>query len=163
ESLQRQIDQLKAAMERMQRAPAPPPPAPVPAHPPQVTTAPPVQAESKDLIFNVGGGHVQIYGHVDVSLDSQTNGMSGFLNGGEPVTGKNGWVADISSNLSYFGVRGDRRLTHDLTGLFQFETEVAYAATPGASDQAPDTTAQKYELGSRNSFVGMRSDAFGAI
>jgi len=115
------------------------------------------------LTFEVGGGEVTLYGHVDVSLDTQTNGMSGFLNNGLPVTGNNGWVPDISSNLSYFGVRGQRNVTQDLTALFQFETEVAYAATPGASDQAPDGTAQKYELGSRNSFIGLRSKELGTI
>ena len=47
--------------------------------------------------------------------------------------------------------------------MFQFETEVAYAATPGASDQAPDGTAQKFSLGSRNSFIGLQSAKYGAI
>ena len=116
-----------------------------------------------DLTFLVGGGEVQIYGHADVSLDDQTSGLSGFMNNGQPVTGKNGWVPDVSSNLSYFGVRGNRSLSKDLKAVFQFETEVAYAATPGASDQAPDGTAQKFSLGSRNSFIGLQSAAYGAI
>jgi len=38
----------------------------------------------KDLVFKVGGGEVQLYGHADVSLDDQTNGMAGFINGGLP-------------------------------------------------------------------------------
>ena len=50
-----------------------------------------------------------------------------------------------------------------MKGVFQFETEIAYAATPGASDQATDTTAQKTGLGSRNSFVGIQSATYGAI
>lgn len=116
-----------------------------------------------DLTFQVGGGEVTIYGHVDVSLDDQTNGMSGFINNGLPVTGRNGWVPDVSSNLSYFGVRGERSIDHDLKALFQLETEVAFAATPGASDQAPDGTAQKFSLGSRNSFIGMQSKAWGTV
>jgi predicted porin len=116
-----------------------------------------------DLTFQVGGGEVTIYGHADVSLDSQTNGMSGFLNGGLPVTGNNGWVSDVSSNLSYFGIRGSRSIDKDLKGVFQFETEVAYAATPGASDQGTDGTAQKFSLGSRNSYVGLQSATYGAI
>jgi predicted porin len=115
------------------------------------------------LTFEVGGGEITLYGHVDISLDSQTNGMSGFINGGQPVTGNNGWVPDVSSNLSYFGVRGGRPIGDDLKALFQFETEVAYAATPGASDQAPDGTAQKFSLGSRNSFIGLQSRAWGTI
>ena len=115
------------------------------------------------LTFLVGGGEVTLYGHVDVSLDDQTSGLSGFINNGKPVTGRNGWVPDISSNLSNFGVRGQRPLSNDLKGVFQFETEVAYAATPGASDQAPDGTAQKFSLGSRNSFIGLQSTKYGAI
>ncbi len=67
------------------------------------------------------------------------------MNNGQPVTGKNGWVPDVSSNLSYFGVRGQRPLNKDLKAVFQFETEVAYASTPGASDQAPDGNCTKVQ------------------
>src|SRR5256886_14765497 len=117
----------------------------------------------KELVFKVGGGEVQLYGHADVSLDDQTNGMTGFIHNALPVTGHNGWVPDVSSNLSFFGVRGNRAVSDDLKGVFQFETEIAYAATPGASDQAADRTAQKIELGSRNSFVGLQREEYGAI
>src|SRR5258708_7675057 len=116
-----------------------------------------------DLTFRVGGGEVQLYGHVDVSLDDQTNGMSDFMHNGQRVTGNNGYVPDISSNLSYFGVRGARDVGDDLRAIFQFEPEVAFAATPGASDQAPDGTAQKFSLGSRNSFIGLQSRAWGTV
>jgi len=116
-----------------------------------------------DLTFQVGGGEVTLYGHVDVSVDDQTNGMSGYKTGGQTVTGNNGWLSDVSSNLSFFGIRGKRPVGGDLTALFQFETEIAYAATPGASDQAPDGTAQKFSLGSRNSYVGLQSATLGAI
>jgi predicted porin len=117
----------------------------------------------KDLTFQVGGGEVTIYGHADVSIDDQTNGMGSFLNGGQKVTGDNGWVPDVSSNLSYFGVRGERPIDSDLKGVFQFETEVSYAATPGASDQGTDGTAQKTGLGSRNTYVGLQSATYGAV
>src|SRR5262249_44708542 len=117
----------------------------------------------KDLTFQVGGGEVTLYGHVDVSLDEQTNGMGDFHHAGQQVTGRNGWMPDVSSNLSMFGIRGNRALTKDLKGVFQFETEVAYAATPGASDQATDGGAQKFSLGSRNSYVGLQSATYGAI
>jgi predicted porin len=116
-----------------------------------------------DLTFQVGGGEVTLYGHVDVSLDDQTSGLGGFINNGQAVTGNNGWVPDVSSNLSFFGIRGGRSVGDDLKALFQFETEVAFAATPGASDQGTDGTAQKFSLGSRNSFVGLQSKAFGTV
>jgi Outer membrane protein (porin) len=154
DALQKQIQELKAQIGSVQKKQE------------QVVVAPSSGVSMKpgnDLTFNVGGGEVTIYGHVDVSVDDQTNGMSGFMHDGQQVTGKNGWVPDVSSNLSYFGVRGNRALGPDLKALFQFETEVAYAATPGASDQAPDGTAQKFSLGSRNSFIGLQSAKYGAI
>jgi predicted porin len=154
EALQRQIQELQAQIgavkQEQARAQAAPPAA--------VAVKP-----GKDLTLQIGGGEVQIYGHADVSLDNQTNGMSDFMHDGQRVTGRNGWVPDISSNLSYFGVRGDRPIGGDLKALFQFETEVAYASTPGASDQSPDGTAQKFSLGSRNSFVGLQSRAWGTV
>ena len=148
QELQAQIGSVKREQERREHAPAPSGIAMKPGN---------------DVTFQVGGGEIQIYGHVDVSLDDQTNGMGNFMNGGQRVTGKNGWVPDVSSNLSYFGVRGGRPVGDDLRAVFQFETEVAFAATPGASDQAPDGTAQKYELGSRNSFIGLQGRHWGAI
>jgi predicted porin len=154
DALQRQLQELQAQMSAMQQKQAQAQAAPAPG----ISMKP-----GNDLTFRVGGGEVQIYGHADVSVDDQTNGMSGFMHDGQRVTGNNGWVPDVSSNLSYFGVRGQRPVTDDLTALFQFETEVAYAATPGASDQAPDGTAQKFSLGSRNSFVGLRSATYGAV
>ena len=118
-----------------------------------------------DLTFKVGGSEVTIYGHADVSVDSQTNGMAGYINGpgGSPVTGHNGWMPDVSSNGSFFGIKGERAIDKDLKAVFQFETEVSVAATPGASDQGTDGTAQKTGLGSRNSYVGLQSATYGAI
>lgn len=156
DALQKQIQELQSQMSAMQKEKA---------------AAPAEKAEAsgnrikpgKDLTFQVGGGEVTIYGHADVSIDDQTNGMGNFINGGQKVTGNNGWVPDVSSNLSYFGVRGERAIDSDLKGVFQFETEVSYAATPGASDQGTDGTAQKYSLGSRNSYVGLSSATYGAV
>ena len=121
QELQAQIGSVKRAQEKQEQA----------APPPAISMKP-----GNDLTFRVGGGEVTLYGHVDVSLDDQTNGMSGFIHNGQTVTGNNGWVPDISSNLSFFGIRGERPINKDLKAVFQFETEVAYAATPGASDQS---------------------------
>ena len=112
------------------------------------------------LTFQIGeSSEVTLYGHVDVSADYQTTGLKNAVG----ATGNNGWVGDVSSNLSFFGVRGSRQLNDDLKAVFQFETEVMYAATTGTSDQAPDGTAQKSGLGSRNSYVGLQSGRLGAI
>jgi predicted porin len=160
DALQRQVQELQSQLSAVKRAQevqaqekqAPPPP-----------SAGPVGKPGNDLTWQVGGGEVTIYGHFDVSADDQTTGMANFMNNGEKVTGKNGWVPDISSNQSYFGIKGARPFNNDLRAVFQFETEISTAATPGASDQAPDGTAQKFSLGSRNSFVGLESKSMGAI
>src|SRR5450759_75866 len=127
DALQKQMQELQAQMGTMAKKQE------------QVAPAPGISMKpGNDLTFQVGGGEVTLYGHVDVSLDNQTNGMSGFQNGGQTVTGHNGWMPDVSSNLSFFGIRGGRPITNDLKAVFQFETEVAYAATPGTSDQSTD-------------------------
>src|SRR5712691_9667231 len=112
---------------------------------------------------------VQLYGHVDVSVDEITKGISGrtaaaggfALTGpqvAQPALGKVGWQPDVSSNLSYFGLRGGHDLSGGLKAVFQIETQVEVAATPG-----PTSDAQvKSGLGSRNSFVGL-AGGFGAV
>ncbi|MDE2599633.1 MAG: porin [Rhodocyclaceae bacterium] len=162
DALQRQIDSMKSSLSDVKTEQSS-----QQASLNKVSAAQAKQAESPsvsmvpgdDLIFQVGKARVQIYGHVDVSLDSMTNGLSGAVG----AKGSNGWMGDVSSNLSFFGMRGSRPLTDDLSGVFQFESEVAYASTPGTSDKAPDTAAQKFGLGGRNSFVGLQSKAAGAV
>lgn len=166
ESLQKQMESLKAQLDtvtaQMQKQQAQIGAAQKQQE--QVAPSPGISMKpGNDLTFQVGGGEVTIYGHADVSLDSQTNGMNGFIHDSQKVTGNNGWVPDVSSNLSFFGVRGERRIDKDLKAVFQFETEVAFAATPGASDQGTDGTAQKFSLGSRNSYVGLQSATYGAV
>jgi hypothetical protein len=163
EALQKQMETLKAQLDKvtsqMQAQISS-----VQKKQEQVASSPGISMKpGNDLTFRVGGGEVTLYGHVDVSLDSQTNGLSGFQHNGDTVTGNNGWMADVSSNLSFFGIRGERPIDKDLKALFQFETEVAYAATPGTSDQSTDSGAQKFSLGSRNSYVGLQSATYGAI
>ena len=151
EALQKQIEALKAEVNSKADI----------SQVQQASSSPGISMKpGDDLTFRIGDkSEVQIYGHVDVSYDTQTNGLHNAVG----ATGNNGYVQDVSSNLSFFGIRGNRILSDDLKGLFQFETEVFYAATPGASDQAPDGTAQKTGLGSRNSYVGLQSATFGAV
>src|SRR5712692_6674998 len=111
---------------------------------------------------------VQFYGHLDLSVDDATKGIKeGGAGQNPPAVGKVGWQADISSNLSYFGFRGD----HDLGGgykmVFQVETQVDVAATPGPSpvNQASQGNVDNKvlgALGSRNSFLGIAGN-FGAL
>jgi len=107
-----------------------------------------------ELKFSVGGGEVQLYGHADVSFDYVDNGLANRVG----AVGNNGWLSQLSSNLSNFGIRGSRRLTPYLTGVFQIETEVSFSATPG-----PSTDAQvKQGVGSRDTYVGVQGD-WGAV
>src|SRR5712692_899016 len=111
---------------------------------------------------------VQFYGHLDLSVDGATKGIKEGGAGQNPApVGKVGWQADVSSNLSYFGFRGD----HDIGGgnrmVFQVETQVDVAATPGPSpvNQASQGNVDNKvlgALGSRNSFLGIAGN-FGAF
>src|SRR5258708_35887865 len=135
DTLQKEMDELKAQMGSVQKKQE------------QVAPAPAISMKpGNDLTFKVGGGEVTIYGHADVSLDYVTNGMADFINNGQRVTGHNSWMFDVSSTLSYFAILGERAVSNDLKGVFQFETEDAYASTPGASNQGTDATAQKRSL-----------------
>src|SRR3989441_2960894 len=101
---------------------------------------------------------VQIYGHLDVSIDDITKGIAGKTTTVAPVatipaTGKLGYQSDISSNLSYLGVRGSQTLgSSGLRGVFQVETQLDVASTPGTG--IPDGSV-KGAWASRNSFVGL--------
>jgi len=115
-------------------------------------TGTPVTAES----------FVQIYGHVDVSIDYLTKGINegdSSIFGTTPAAGKLGYQPDVSSNLSYFGVRGARDLGDSgLRAVFQIETQVDVAATPGSTTDS----SVKAAFGSRNSYVGL-AGGWGAV
>ena len=109
-----------------------------------------------------GDSTLQFYGHLDLSLDYMTKGINDST-----AVGKLGWQTDVSSNLSYFGFRGN----HDIGGgykfVFQAETQIDVAATPGPSpvnQASPGNADNKVlgALGSRNSFLGMAGN-FGAV
>ena len=140
EVLQKQLDQVKTQLYNLQEAKK--------KEEPKEQGEPFIRRKPNGgFAFEVGKGEVQIYGHVDVSADYVDNGLKDRFG----ATGKNGWLLQEASNLSYFGIRGSRPLATDVTGIFQFETEVAYVNTPG-----PTSDAQvKQGLGSRNSYVGL--------
>jgi predicted porin len=134
--------------------------------------APEKKKEPDKFEFSYSGTKVQIYGHSDVSYDYVTNGITsamtlatyspaglgGFTPSQMVARSNNGWLGQVSSNLSYFGVRGSHKINDYLTGVFQFETEVMMSDTPG-----PTSDLQcKYCLGSRDTYVGI-SGPWGAI
>jgi predicted porin len=70
----------------------------------------------------------------------------------------NGWLGQVSSNSSFFGIRGSRRVNSYLTGVFQIESEVNFSGTPG-----PTSDLQCRQcFGSRDTYVGMQGP-WGAV
>lgn len=91
------------------------------------------------MTAHIGGASVTLYGFADLSADATSNGKE-HLN-------------EVSSNLSYLGVRGGKELGNSgLKAIFQTETLVNVSGTP------TETGA----LGSRNSFLGLEGQ-FGKI
>src|SRR5262249_16592159 len=102
---------------------------------------------------------IQIYGHLDVSIDSATKGIKPDQTnapfGTTMPDGAGGWQPSISSNLSYVGVRGGRDVSPGLRAVFQFETQIDVSATPGPSvNSASSDASVKGALASRNSYLG---------
>src|SRR5258708_24062650 len=74
---------------------------------------------------------VQFYGHLDLSVASATKGIKeGGAGQNPPSEGKVGWQTDVSSNLSYFGFRGDPRIGGGSQMVFQTDTPIALAPRP---------------------------------
>ena len=110
---------------------------------------------------------IQLYGHLDVSIDTATKGIKpGDVNtpfGTSTATGKLSWQPSISSNLSYVGLRGGADLGGGLRAVFQVETQIDVSATPGGSvSSSSSDNSVKGALASRNSYLGLASP-WGAI
>ena len=153
DQLQKQIDALKAEVAQH----------PVETSKKQVTvvaTGKPAGFSYNDpLSLKILGTEVSLYGLIDVSLDYGDNGLSGRAG----AVGNNGWQPQISSNLSYLGVRGSHHLFDGkLSAIFQLETEAAYSYTPGGPNPQTGDTAINNGLGARNSYIGLIGD-WGAI
>jgi len=121
----------------------------------------------KDITFYTPGGEITAYGQFDVSLDAATkNAKSGPVapDGSTPV-GNFGWMPDISTNISYLGVRGFQRLPmHDFNFVYQFEAGIDISVTPGdRQDNSKLANGVNGALFSRNSYIGLASGQWGAI
>ncbi len=165
QALQAQLDALKAQIEaikaqqlqQVQQAKAPPPPSA-----PQYVRLKP----GNSATFLVGKkDEVTLYGHLDLSFDDATKGLSSFypFNGSSPV-GNRGWMTDISTNISYFGVRGFHTLGDHSRFVYQLETQIDVSSTSGITETSSNESDQvKGGLTSRNSFIGIQGDRWGAI
>jgi hypothetical protein len=118
------------------------------------------------LTFYTPGGEMTAYGYLDLSLDDVTKGIAWKLgpDGLSPV-GRVGWLPDISTNLSYIGVRGFQTLDGlPFNFIYQLETQIDVADTAGTGESnSNESNVVKGALTSRNSFIRLGSDAWGAI
>jgi predicted porin len=113
------------------------------------------------------GGELTAYGQLDVSLDAMSKNVGHLANPDQasgPV-GNFGWMPDISTNISYFGIRGFQHLYDpSLNFVYQLEAGFAISATP-SNKQSNSNLSDSVNgaLFSRNSYVGFASTDYGAI
>jgi len=131
--------------------------------------------EGDPLTFQTPGGEITGYGNIDVSFDGASKSVNGTFtsplntNGGGGAVfpqGNFGWLPDISTNLSYLGVRGFQKLpgADGLRFVYQLETGFELSATPGLKQSNSNLSDQvNGALFSRNSFIGIASSTWGAI
>ena len=123
------------------------------------------------VTFYTGGressaGEMTVYGNLDLSFDVVTKGIGGFLGpDGTPPVGNMGWLPDISTNLSYVGVRGFETVKNmPFRFVYQLETQIDVSATAGTGEtNSTESNVVKGALTSRNSFIGVSFPHFGAI
>jgi predicted porin len=167
ESLQQQLDAVKAQLQQItdhmqkEQAAAPPAAAPVPTA--QGGTFIQTKPGAPTTIL-LGTGEVTLYGNLDVSLDTATKGLqSSYDNGGSPV-GHMGWQADIATNLSYVGLRGFHPIESELDFLWQLEAGIDISATPGTRETNSNTSdTVNGALFSRNSYIGFGGKEWGKV
>ncbi len=124
---------------------------------------------SGPLTFYVPGGEISAYGNLDVSFDDTSKNVKNNLNGagpsGDSPVGNFGWMPAISTNLSYFGLRGFQKIP-DYGFNFVWQAEVGFdiSATPGTKEtnsNISDTV--NGALFNRNTYIGLSSPEWGAI
>ncbi len=117
------------------------------------------------ITFLTPGGKVALYGNIDLSLDFTTKGLQGFYPAtGVAPEGNNGWQPAISSNLSYFGIRGQQSFDKKYGLVYQLETQLDVSSSSGViGSTSNQTNVVKGALTSRNSFIGVSSPKLGAI
>jgi predicted porin len=118
----------------------------------------------KGATFYTPGGELTIYGHLDVSFDVTTKGISDLRDeSGNAPPGSIGWMPALSTNLSYVGVRGFQGVGSGLRFVYQLETQLDIAATSGFANSNSNSSATvKGALTSRNSYVGL-AGGWGAL
>jgi predicted porin len=168
DQLQRQVNQLKKQQtqqsQQVQEAVATR--AAMPVKGPAGACAPWQIKPGKTLTMCTPGGEVTMYGNIDVSLD-YTSKSVGHLNfdPADPPIGNFGWMPAISTNLSYFGVRGFQHLYDPkINFVYQLEAGFDVSATPGDKQSNSNiSNSVNGALFSRNSYIGIAHSDYGAI
>src|SRR5579885_1813740 len=113
EELQRQIQVLKDRLDKQetqQKAQSAAPAAPPAAAPATAAAGQHEFLERKpgdNVTFFTRGGEATIYGNLDLSIDDISKGISGMTNdAGQHPVGRGGYMTDISTNVSFIGIRG---------------------------------------------------------
>jgi len=122
--------------------------------------------EGDPVTFITPGGEITLYGNLDVSLDDTTKGISGMVSPqhGDSPLGRVGWMAALSTNLSYIGVRGFQKIDPALNFVYQLETQIDITATAGTvNTNSNSDSIVKGALTSRNSFIGLANKEWGAF
>jgi hypothetical protein len=163
ETLRKKLDQVS----QQQPAAAAPAAAPAPAAQPVAGHEFLERKPVDGLTFFTRGGETTIYGNLDLSLDDATKGIGGKTAADPPTTpvGKTGWLPDISTNLSYVGIRGFQTLgAFPARFVYQLETQIDVSATSGLGASNSNTSnTVKGGLTSRNTFIGLQNAAWGAV
>jgi predicted porin len=118
------------------------------------------------LTFETPGGEITAYGNLDVSFDYGSKNVGPLqLNGATPPVGNFGWMPALSTNSSYFGLRGFQRIPNQsFNFVYQLEAGFEISATPGtAENNSADHNTVNGALFNRNSFIGISDPIYGAI
>ena len=117
------------------------------------------------LTFYVPDGEITGYGNLDVSFDVASKGMGSLSYEGTRPIGVTGWQPDISTNLSFVGVRGFENIPGQPFSLvYQLETQLDLSATSGTGESnSNQSNVVKGGLTSRNTYIGVSNSAYGAL
>ena len=120
----------------------------------------------KAATFYTAGGEVTAYGNFDVSVDVTTKGLHRLTapDGSRPV-GNVGWLTDISSNMSYVGLKGFQPIAGGALRLvYQFETQIDISSSSGTAEtNSNQSNVVKGGLTSRNTFIGIETPHYGTF
>jgi len=126
------------------------------------------RTKGRGLSFYVPRGETTLYGNLDVSLDyvAKNVGSRPANYAASPPVGNWGGMPDLSTNLSYLGIRGFETISPATTWTFiyQFEAGFDVTATPGLKEtNSSESNTVNGTLFNRNTYVGFASPTFGAF